>query len=389
MKRQVFSRKQFRLRKFLNALAAFAQAQGDYEGPMAVVQGGIAYFDDTELAIALDENSEEAAEGGDEGADIPEDAVARLETGFTLFGDFTKHPLPPYLSAGRLANLHEYYLDGPAAIIVEVTQPGSEIQDRHHKRELYQRAGVPEYWLFDPFAREAIFWCRQEDGTYHPVPPDEDGVYRSAAVRGLALSLPELWSMTDTDWSNRWRPFLPCGLRHAEPLPPLSPAGSRREGDLGWDSVPFVPRVDLAPCRIRFEEFVSWCGRAKFENYGGGLKIGGSEATRRVFGMLLMTFGLTETVKLAHPRDWVAFLAPELNQATVDRHVAALLRQAVYEARDGIRDETVYSAEILDIDALTTYADSKHECREELARAVRDWVRLRLARGEELPALGG
>jgi hypothetical protein len=42
------------------------------------------------------------------------------------------------------------------------------------------------------------------------------------------------------------------------------------------------------------------------------LKIDGWEATRRIFGMLLMTFGLVDIVKLAHPRDWVLFLEPDL-----------------------------------------------------------------------------
>jgi hypothetical protein len=208
-------------------------------------------------------------------------------------------------------------------------------------------------------------------------------VYRSAAVPGLALSVPDLWSMDRTDWHNRWRPFLPCDLRHPEPRPQLP----RSEKDLGWDTIAFMPRVALKPCRIRFEEFASWCGRAKFESYGGGLKIGGSEATRRVFGMLQMTLGLVEIVKLAHPRDWILFLAPELNQAVADEHIATLLLHAVYETQPGFRAETVYRGEIPGIDELTSYADSEPECRAELAEAVRNWVRLRLARGEEIPAL--
>jgi hypothetical protein len=77
MKRLVLSRERFRLKKFLDALEAFAQPQGDYDGPLPVVHGGIAYHDDTELAIALEGNGENDAEG--EGAEIPEDSIGRLE----------------------------------------------------------------------------------------------------------------------------------------------------------------------------------------------------------------------------------------------------------------------------------------------------------------------
>jgi len=108
--------------------------------------------------------------------------------------------------------------------------------------------------------------------------------------------------------------------------------------ELGWNSVSFAPRVDLGPQPIRFEEFISWCGRAKFEGYGKGLVIGGAEATRRVFGMLMMTFGLAGIVRLAHPRDWVTFLAPEVHPL-VEERVAALMKRATFDSREGIRDE--------------------------------------------------
>jgi hypothetical protein len=48
------------------------------------------------------------------------------------FGALTPDQL--FIDRPRLPHLHEYYLDGPPAVIVEVVQPGSEIQDRHHVR---------------------------------------------------------------------------------------------------------------------------------------------------------------------------------------------------------------------------------------------------------------
>src|SRR4051794_31861252 len=92
MKRQVISRKRFQLEKFLDALEAFVSTKGCYDGSTPVVHDGIAYHDDTELALALDgdreEDEDDEADEVEE-TDIPEDALGRLQTGFTLFGHFT------------------------------------------------------------------------------------------------------------------------------------------------------------------------------------------------------------------------------------------------------------------------------------------------------------
>ena len=100
--------------------------------------------------------------------------------------------------------------------------------------------------------------------------------------------------------------------------------------------------------------------------------------------MLVMTFGMTEIVKLAHPRDWVTFLYPELHQPRAERHIASLMEHAAYEKRTGLVDKPYYLGEVSGIDAVTSFGDTMKECREELRAAVRDWVLLRLARGERI-----
>jgi Uma2 family endonuclease len=275
----------------------------------------------------------------------------------------------------RLGRLTEYYFQGPPTVAVEVTQPNTAAFDREVKFRLHEKAGTPEYWLFDPFAREAEFW-RLENGRYRRAAPEADGAFRSAALPGLALSVPEVWTLEARPGSGDGRPF----LAPARSLPPLVGARGLPE-ELGWDSVPFAPRVALGPQPIRFEEYISWCGRAKFERYGKGLVIGGSEATRRVFGMLLMTLGLDEVVRLAHPRDWVTFLAPEVHPGVGER-VAALLKRAAFASHEGFGDRPYWSGEVEGVDWVTSYGESEEECRRALAANVREWVLLRLARGE-------
>jgi Uma2 family endonuclease len=41
-------------------------------------------------------------------------------------------------------------LSGPALLVVEIVSPGSAVNDRVTKREVYAKAGVPAYWIVDP-----------------------------------------------------------------------------------------------------------------------------------------------------------------------------------------------------------------------------------------------
>lgn len=55
----------------------------------------------------------------------------------------------------------------------------------------------------------------------------------------------------------------------------------------------------------------AWCPEAKFELLEGLPHIGSWDSTPKVLGLLLMTFGLVETVSLLHPHEWVAALLEE------------------------------------------------------------------------------
>jgi predicted RNase H-like HicB family nuclease len=159
------------------------------------------------------------------------------------------------------------------------------------------------------------------------------------------------------------------------------------EGGIQWDEIPFQPRVDLEPVPIRFEEYVSWCGRAKFERYAGGLKIDGMEGSRRVAGMLLMTFGLTEVVRLAHPREWLIFLDPERFLPAVRQETESLMRHAIHDRRSYGPDEVYYLGEIPQLPDLCSYGESLEACQQDLTTTVERWVLQRLARREPIPRL--
>ncbi len=49
------------------------------------------------------------------------------------------------------------YINGPPALAVEVVSPDSVARDYVQKRDVYERAGVQEYWILDPDEHRATF----------------------------------------------------------------------------------------------------------------------------------------------------------------------------------------------------------------------------------------
>lgn len=43
------------------------------------------------------------------------------------------------------------HIEGPPAVVIEITSPSSQTHDRVHKMMLYARSGIPEYWIVTPY----------------------------------------------------------------------------------------------------------------------------------------------------------------------------------------------------------------------------------------------
>ena len=82
----------------------------------------------------------------------------------------------------------------PPTLVIESLSPGHEAHDRRTKRKWYAEFGVPNYWLFDPFAR-SMECLMLESGTYrvdrHARGDDE---LRPSLFPGLVVPLGEVWS---------------------------------------------------------------------------------------------------------------------------------------------------------------------------------------------------
>lgn len=81
-------------------------------------------------------------------------------------------------------------LEGPPDLVVEVQSPATRRLDLKTKREDYEAAGVPEYWLFDLDAKTMLF-LRLTNGHYAEVQPQDDALI-SEAVPGFRLTLADV-----------------------------------------------------------------------------------------------------------------------------------------------------------------------------------------------------
>jgi Uma2 family endonuclease len=82
---------------------------------------------------------------------------------------------------------------GPADICIEVVSPESGDRDYGKKFLEYEKAGVPEYWIFDPIREVARFNRLNANGVYADIAPDAEGYYQTPLLPGFRLHVPTLW----------------------------------------------------------------------------------------------------------------------------------------------------------------------------------------------------
>ncbi|NHC36886.1 Uma2 family endonuclease [Scytonema millei] len=244
--------------------------------------------------------------------------------------------------------LYSWYLGGPAELVVEVLHSGYEDVDRIVKRDYYAAAGVPEYWIFDPQAQQVEF-KRWHDGSYQQQFPDSDGYYRPSSIPDLAFCPTPLWREEDCECSQGEREMFILEASQ----PPYQKSQSIDDG-LGWGCLPFAPILQLEPTPISFEQYICWCPEAKFEFADGKIQIGGDMGIRNLIGLLLMTFGLANAVKVLPLQAWIGALQERVGLEQQDnerkaawwrlaRQAAALLRENYGVTRVGVIGDLVRS----------------------------------------------
>ena len=95
-----------------------------------------------------------------------------------------------FVSTSRLAIVTEANIQGAPDLVIEILSPSTASIDRGLKRDLYERAGVREYWIVDREAR--LVEVHVFGPTRHHLTHGERGVVESALLPGLQIKVAEI-----------------------------------------------------------------------------------------------------------------------------------------------------------------------------------------------------
>ncbi len=84
--------------------------------------------------------------------------------------------------------------NGAPDLIVEILSPGNSRTEMKDKFELYQEAGVLEYWVVSPIEKNIHIWTLDEEGRYFSRQPKVEGdIVRTPIIPNLELDVTELF----------------------------------------------------------------------------------------------------------------------------------------------------------------------------------------------------
>lgn len=81
---------------------------------------------------------------------------------------------------------------GAPDLVIEVISPSTAVHDQVLKRDLYEKAGVREYWIVDGDKRTITLFARSGPG-FLPAQTSRDANFYSAVLPGLRLDIEALF----------------------------------------------------------------------------------------------------------------------------------------------------------------------------------------------------
>jgi Uma2 family endonuclease len=99
-----------------------------------------------------------------------------------------------FVSRERRQIMERAFIRGAPDLVVEILSPSTARRDREAKMKLYAQYGVPNYWLIDPDAREAVAYVLQQGEYRQAVLAQNDEPFSAPPFPDLAIPLGQLWS---------------------------------------------------------------------------------------------------------------------------------------------------------------------------------------------------
>jgi len=98
-----------------------------------------------------------------------------------------------FVAKERLDIIQPKGVFGPPDLVIEILSAGAIHYDRGPKFRAYERAGVRELWLIDPYGPAGTEFYQLQADRFAPVVPDEKGILHSVAVPGFWIDVAWLW----------------------------------------------------------------------------------------------------------------------------------------------------------------------------------------------------
>lgn len=117
-------------------------------------------------------------------------------------GRISREPDILFVAKNHFDRLNDDRLEGPADLVIELLSDSSVTRDRDRKFYEYQRAGIPEYWVFDPRPgkQRADFYQLSAAGKYEVIAPDDGGRYHSSVLPGFWIKPEWAWQDPQLDY---------------------------------------------------------------------------------------------------------------------------------------------------------------------------------------------
>lgn len=93
-----------------------------------------------------------------------------------------------YVRPENADRVHENEMEGGPDIVIEIISRDSVQRDYGEKRDLYESAGVEEYWIVDP-RQQRVQFLRLKNGRYELAPLEENRIFKSAVIPGFWLDV--------------------------------------------------------------------------------------------------------------------------------------------------------------------------------------------------------
>lgn len=107
--------------------------------------------------------------------------------------DHAPEPDILFVARERLDIIQREGVFGAPDLVIEILSAGTVGYDRGPKFRAYERAGVRELWLIDPYGPAGTEFYQLQGTRFVPVMPAEKGILRSVAVTGFWIDVAWLW----------------------------------------------------------------------------------------------------------------------------------------------------------------------------------------------------